>query len=113
LALFVLGKLKLEELLIQEFGTAVLAKVFDPAFRLPPIGTFFDADPREAEARDDLAKRCKLAPLLFYLATVRRTERNESECRSLMARCAAVANPMIDELEGFLARAESESPVRT
>jgi len=47
-----------------------------------------------------------LVEALFYLAVMRRAQGHEADCRSGMARCAGMENP-ITSVEWFLARAEA------
>src|SRR5262249_14152329 len=57
-------------------------------------------------ARKDLFTRRKLVQALFYLATCKRHQGRERECKSLMRKCAALENPIL-EPEWYLARAEA------
>jgi tetratricopeptide (TPR) repeat protein len=58
------------------------------------------------EVTSDLFNRRKFVQALFYVATKRRKEGREGECRELMVRCANLENPIIEN-EWYLARGEA------
>lgn len=89
LALFALGQMPEEEVLVELCGTN-------------------DLQESVRQAKDDLLKRRCLVQSLFYFATQKRAKGNEEQCRIGMAKCTDMENPVL-EVEWYLARAEKQN----
>jgi tetratricopeptide (TPR) repeat protein len=87
IALYVLGKMRFEEVLKLLAGTPDIDKIV-------------------AVAKVDVLKRRRLCRALFYAAVARRDEGNEAACTSGMRQCLTLENPLLEE-EWYLARAEA------
>jgi hypothetical protein len=66
-----------------------------------------EIDVLENAAVSDARLRRELCEVLLCLATATRLAGKESECRSLLRRCASLRNPLV-QIEWFLARGEIE-----
>jgi tetratricopeptide (TPR) repeat protein len=64
--------------------------------------------PPLADWKKDLWRRRQLCLAFFYAGATRRARGDEQGCFGMLARCAALANPILEE-EWYLARAEVEA----